>query len=126
MSSSIPCYISFTTDPMTSILTSATLNPVVVKRTLVQCTVNIVESSIDPFALARRLHSNEIISENVYKRMKDSGTRDTMEDRLEKILDHLKDLAKNDASILTAFLNILSDLGRDDLTDIIQRKYLGK
>ena len=111
---------------MKSKLTSTTLNSAIVKRALVQCTVDIVESSIDPFALARRLYSKEIISENVYKRIKDSGTRDTMEDRLEKILDHLKDLAKNDASILTAFLNILSDLGRDDLTDTIKKKYLGK
>ena len=111
---------------MTSILTSTTLSPVVVKRALLHCTVNIVESSIDPFALARRLYSKEIISENVYKRVSDSKTRDTMEDHLDKILDHLKDLAKNDASILIAFLDILSDLGRDDLTDTIQKKYLGK
>ena len=111
---------------MTSILTSTTLNPVVVKRVLVQCTVDIVESSIDPFALARRLYSNEIIAENFYKRVRDSETRDSMEDRLEKILDHLKDLTKNDASILIAFLDILSDLGRDDLTDTIKKKYLGK
>ena len=111
---------------MKSILTSTTLNSAVVNKVLVHCIVDIVESSIDPFALARRLYSKEIICENVYKRIKDSGTGDTMEDRLEKILDHLKDLAKNDASILITFLNILSDLGRDNLTDTIEKKYLGK
>ena len=111
---------------MKSILTSTTLNPAIVKRALVQCTVDIVESSIDPFALARRLYSNEIISENVYKMMRDRETKDSMEDNLEKIIDHLYDLVKNDGSIFIAFLNVLSDLGQDDLTKTIRKKYLGK
>ena len=43
--------------------------------------------------------------------VRDKESGNTMEDRIEKILDHLKDLVKNDASIFTAFLNVLSDLG---------------
>ena len=41
------------------------------ERALVRCTDIIVESTIDPFILARKLYSKEIISEDVYKRVQD-------------------------------------------------------
>ena len=126
--SSTTCYIAFTIGSVAGSLrpVSNTLNPEVVKRALLHCTNNIVKSSIDPFVLARRLHSNEIISKNVYMEVRDKESGDSRENRIEKILDHLKDLVKNDASIFTAFLNVLSDLGRDDLTDTIMKKYSGE
>lgn len=37
------------------------LNSELARQTLVQCTVIIVESCIDPFVLARRVYSKEII-----------------------------------------------------------------
>ena len=99
------------------------LDSKVALRALVQCTVTIVESRLDPLALARRLYSNEIISEIVYKRVKDMAARDLVNDPLDNILDHIKDLVKNDASILTAFLNALTNLKRDDLADKIMAIY---
>ena len=51
------------------------------KRVIVQCTDIIVESNIDPIVLARKLYSKQIISEHVYKIVKDKKTGDTSTDR---------------------------------------------
>ena len=90
---------------------------------LVQCTDIIVESTIDPFFLARKLHSELIISENVYKKVKDKVNKDSIEDRLDIILDDIKDHVKYDASILTKFVKILREkVNRNDLADKIMSK----
>ena len=87
---------------------------------LVQCTDIIVESTIDPFVLARKLYSKKIISEDVYKRVKDKVSRDTNEDRLETILDDIRDRVKYDVGTLTVFVEILrKNLKRNDLADEI-------
>ena len=41
---------------------------------LVQCTDIIVESTIDPITLARKVYSKQVISENFYKRVGDTAT----------------------------------------------------
>ena len=93
------------------------------RTALVQCTDIIVESTIEPITLARKLYSEQVISENVYKRVKDPASRDTNEQRLETILDEIKDLVKHDASILTKFVNVLREkLHRYDLADKIMSK----
>ena len=102
---------------------STPLNPVVAKRALVQCTDIIIESNIDPFTLVRKLYSREIIPRDVYKRVKDKDTRDSEEDRRDKILDYLTDRIEHDVNILTSFLSVLRELNRDDLADIIMTKY---
>ena len=104
-----------------------TLNCEICKRTLVQCTDTIVESNIDPIVLARKLYSKEIISEDVYKIVKDKKTGDTSTDRLDYILDDLKDHVKRNASAFMIFLDILRDdgLNRQDLADKIISKYTG-
>ena len=104
-----------------------TLNCEICRRALVQCTDIIVESNIDPIALARKLYSKELISENIYKKVKDKETRETSFDRLDKILDDLKDHVKHNASTFTTFLDILKDdsLNQRDLADIIMSKYKG-
>ena len=103
------------------------LNYEICRRTLVQCTNNIVESNIDPIALARRLYSKEIISEDVYKIVKDKKTGDTSTDRLDYILDDLKDHVKHNTSTFMIFLDILRDdsLNQQDLADKIMSKYKG-
>ena len=90
-----------------------------------QCTDVIVESSVDAFVLARILFAKMIISENVYKRVKDTASRDTNQERLDFIIDDIKDHVKYDASILTTFVDILRDLNRKDLADKILSKYEG-
>ena len=94
------------------------------RTALVQCTDIIVESTIDPNTLARKLYSEQVISENVYRKVRDTASRDTNEQRLETILDEIKDLVKNDAGILTKFLDILrgEKLKRNDLADKIMSK----
>ena len=93
------------------------------KTVLVQCTDIIVESTIDPIVLARKLYSELIISENVYKRVRDKACRDTNEERLENILDDMKDRIKHDASILIKFVDILREkLNRADIADEIMSK----
>ena len=95
----------------------------VARTALVQCTDIIVESTIDPITLARKLYSEQVISESTYKRVKDLVCRDTNEQRLEIILDEIKDLVKHDAGILTKFLDILREkLSRNDLADKIMSK----
>ena len=95
----------------------------VARKALVQCTDIIVESSIDPIALARKLLSEEVISENVYRRVKDDASRNSNEKRLDIILDEIKDLVKHDARVLTKFVDILREkLNRNDLADKILSK----
>ena len=103
------------------------LNCEICKRALVQCTDIIVESNVDPIALARKLHSKEVISENIYKNVKDKATGETTSDRLDRILDDLKDRVKDNASIFTIFLDILRDdsLKRHNLAEKIMSKYKG-
>ena len=104
-----------------------TLNSDIARRALVKCTSAIVESTIEPIVLARRLISEEIISEDVYKIIKDKKTGDTSADRLDQILDDLKDHVKHNASAFMIFLDILRDdsLNRQDLADKIMSKYKG-
>ena len=104
-----------------------TLNSEIGRRALVQCTDIIVESNIDPIALARKLYSKEVISENSYKKVKDKETRETSSDRLDRILDDVKDHVKHNASTFTTFLDILKDdsLKQHDLADKIMSKYKG-
>ena len=104
-----------------------TLNCEISRRALVQCTDVIVESNVDPIALARKLLSKEVISEDIYKKVKDKETRETTSDRLDRILDDLKDRVKHNASTFTTFLDILRDdsLKRHDLADKIMSKYKG-
>ena len=109
----------------TNDLISTSLNSEIARRALIQCTDAIVESSIDPFILVRKLHSKEVISESTYKRVRDRECRDTKEERLENILDDLKDRVKHDSSVFRTFLDTLNDLSRKDLADIIITKYKG-
>ena len=103
------------------------LNSEIGRRALVQCTDIIVESNIDPIALARKLYAKEVISENIYKKVKDRLTRETSSDRLDMILDELKDHVKHNASTFTTFLDVLKDdsLKKRELADIIMSKYKG-
>ena len=93
------------------------------KTALVQCTDDIVRSSIDPFALARILFSKEIISEDCYKRVRDRTCGNTNEERLETILDDLRSRTEYDPNILMILVSILKDdLSRKDLADKIMSK----
>ena len=96
------------------------------KKALVKCADLIVESTIDPNALARKLNAKDVISEIQYKRIKDNRTRDSEEERRETILDFVKDRIKHNADIFTTFLEILKGLDRDDLADKIMAKYKSK
>ena len=89
-------------------------------RALVQCTDIVVESTIDPIVLARKLYSKQIISEDVYKKVKDKASRDTNEERRDTILDDIKDRVKYDIGTLSIFVEILREnLKRNDLADKI-------
>ena len=107
--------------------TDATLKCELCTRALAQCTDIIVESNIDPIALSRKLYSKEVISENIYKKVKDKETRETTSERLDRILDDIKDHVKHNAGTFTTFLDILRDdsLNRNDLADKIMSKYKG-
>ena len=95
------------------------------RRAFIQCTDVIVESGIDPLFLARRLYSEEIIPEDLYKRVRDTTSRDTNEERIEKICDYITDRVSHYAGIFTKFVNILRYLNRQDLADFILSKYKG-
>ena len=97
------------------------------RRVLLKCTSAIVESTIEPFVLARRLVSEEVISDDVYKIIEDKKTGDTSADHLDYILDDLKDHVKHNVSAFIIFLDILRDdsLNRHDLADKIMSKYKG-
>ena len=101
------------------------LNTEWARRALVRCTDIIIESTIDPFVLARKVYSKEIIPEDVYKRVRDNQTRDSKETRLEEILDCLKSRIEHNANILKIFVDILRQLSQNDLADNIVAKYKG-
>ena len=104
-----------------------TLNSYVARRALLNCTSAIVESSIQPIILARRLVQEEVISEDVYKIVKDKKTGATSEERLDLILDDLKDHVKLDANAFQIFLDVLRNdsLSQQDLAEKIMSKYKG-
>ena len=92
-------------------------------RALVKCTDIIVESSIDPPTLARKLFTKEILSEKVYKHVRDKTSSDTNVERLELILDDLRSRTKDDTNNMMTFVNILRyDLKQNDLSDEIVSK----
>ena len=93
------------------------LNSDAAKKALVQRADLIVESTIDPNALARKLNARDVISEIEYKRVRDNRTRDSEEERRETILDCVKDRIKHNADIFNTFLDVLRDLGRADIAD---------
>lgn len=98
------------------------LNSEIARRSLIQFTNTIVESNIDPIGLVRRLYSKEVISESIYRRMRDISTN---EERLEKILDGLKDHIECDTNAFNIFLDVLNDLSQKDLAAKIMAKYKG-
>ena len=103
------------------------LNSDAANKALVQCADLIVESTIDPNALARKLNARGVISDSENKRVKDSTKKDSEEERRETILDYVKDRIKYNADIFTTFLEVLKkDLNRDDLADKIMAKYKSK
>ena len=59
-------------------------------------------------------------------KVKDKQTRDTNEERLETILDCLKNRVKYNADILKKFLVILRYISQNELADNITAKYNGK
>ena len=83
----------------------------------------IVESTINPIDLARKLYSEMIIPEDFYRKIKDKETRDTSKDRLDAILDEIKDRVEHDPGIFNKFINVLREgLYRRDLADKIITK----
>ena len=104
-----------------------TLNNDVARRALLKCTSAIVESTIQPVTLARRLVQEEVISEDVYKIVRDNETGHTGAQRLDLILDDVKDHVKLDANAFEIFLDVLRDdsLSQQDLADKIMSKYKG-
>ena len=93
---------------------------------MVQCTDAIVESGIDPFVLVRKLYSKEVVPEHVYKEVRDKECRDTKEERLEKILDCLKNRVEHNTDIFKTFWSVLRNSNQVELADIIVVKYKGK
>ena len=88
------------------------------KKVLVRSTDIIVESGIDPVVLARKLYAKEIMSDNVYDKIRDTASRDSNEERLEAIVRDLRSRVENDTSIVMIFVNILRvDLKRQDLAN---------
>ena len=104
-----------------------TLKSDVARRALLKCTRAIVESTIEPIALARRLVEEEVISEKVYKIVRDPKTEATSTERLDQILDDLKDHVERNANAFQVFLYILRDdsLNQQELADKIISKYKG-
>ena len=98
----------------------------VAKKALIQCTATIVNSTVEPFDLVIKLYSKEIIPEDLYKRVKDKQSRDTTKERLDLILEHIKDRINLDASIFKFFVETLRELSRNDLADLIMKKYEGR
>ena len=98
----------------------------VAQRALKKSTVVITESSIDSSALARKLYSEEILPDNVYKTVKDRKCGNTNAERLEIILECMIDqVNKGDVNIYKKFLDALRYLARNDLAVAIEAKYEG-
>ena len=64
--------------------------------------------------------------EHVYKEVRDKVCRDTKEERLEKILDYLKNRVEHDTDIFKTFWSVLRNSNQVELADNIVVKYKGK
>ena len=104
-----------------------TANGDIARRALLKCTSAIVESTIEPITLARRLVEEEVISEHVYKSVKDKKTGATDAECLHLILDDVRDHVKLNANSFMIFLDILRNdcFNRQELADKIMSKYTG-
>ena len=102
-----------------------TLNSDLATQALRKCTSAIVESAIEPIALARRLYEEEVISEGVYRTVKDRNSGANGTECLELILDDVKGRIKLDTNAFMTFLDILrgDSLNRQDLANKIMLKY---
>ena len=98
----------------------------VASKALIQCTATILDSTVEPFDLVIKLYSKEIIPGDIYKRVKDRQSRDTKKERLDLILEHIKDRVNLDAGIFKLFVDTLRELSRNDLADLIMTKYEGR
>ena len=96
-----------------------TLNSDVARWVLLKFTSVIAESTIELISLAWALVEDEVISEDVYKIVRDKEIGHTGAQYLDLILGNLKDHVKLDANSFQIFLDILRDdsLSQQGLTD---------
>ena len=72
---------------------------------------SIVDSSIDPLQLARKLNANGLITDSFYANITDSLTGKSSSDRLSELIKYLRDITKTDKSIFKSFLSVLEEMG---------------
>ena len=61
----------------------------------------------------------------MYTSVRDKQCRDTYKECREKILDEMKDHVQHNPSIFMTFIKTLNGLNRNDLADVIEKKYKG-
>ena len=71
----------------------------------------LVESSIDPFALARKLDTAELLPEHVCLTVMDVNTGMTSQRRMEILLNSLRAAVKSDGRVFDKFLDIIKEVG---------------
>ena len=71
----------------------------------------LVESSIDPFALARKLDTAELLPEQVCLTVMDVNTGMTSQRRMEILLNSLRAAVKSDGRVFDKFLDIIKEVG---------------
>ena len=101
------------------------LKPALTYRALVKCTVIIKDSNLSPTEFGDALFAEELISDTVHKDAKDTHTNCTRRERIEDMMEHVREACKSRGQVFATFIGILHEQGERDLADTIIKKYRG-
>ena len=120
------CIASLQTLRCTEYSPDMTIDPDIAHRALRKNTDKIVcEGGIDPFVLARKLDSAELITDDVYRQCTDRYNDWSDHDRVEHIIKQIRVDIQKDGDVFNDFLKVLRDAGHQPIVDILSSTYQG-
>ena len=103
-----------------------TIDSDIAHRALRKNTDKIVcEGGIDPFVLARKLDSAELITDDVYRQCTDRNNDWPDGDRVEHIIKQIRIDIQRNGEVFNDFLEVLRDAGHQHIVDILSLTYQG-
>lgn len=101
-----------------------TIDPDIAHRALRKNTDKIVcDGGIDPFVLARKLDSAELITDDVYRQCTDRNNDWSDCVRVEHIIKQIRIDIQKDGKVFNEFLKVLHDAGHQHIVDILSSTY---
>ena len=95
-------------------------------RSLRKNSEKIFNSEIDPFILARKLDSEEMISEELYMQTTDKSKDWSHGERLESLIKYLRTEVKKDGEIFVKFVEVLNACNYHGVAEDLVTTYQSK